>query len=88
MSYMEAAWERAFEASQAEEYEWYCECEQLTAMGWTKVIIPRSNFDQMQVVGQWLRDNCRHPYEHKLNAGEFIFEREKDAMLFRLAWMS
>jgi hypothetical protein len=85
---MEGAWERQLEASMHEEYEWHCECDYLKSLGWTKVKIPFRPFSEMQEIGHWIRDNCKHQYEHKLNAGEFIFERERDAMMFKLAWMS
>lgn len=86
MSVMEAAWERVYEASMAEEYEWYCTCTQLAAEGWVSVNIAKRPFDQMQDIGRWLEEHCKGGYDHKLTQGHFLFERETDATWFALTW--
>lgn len=59
----------------------------LENMGWTRVIIPiRSSNVFTQDITGWARDNCKFPYE--TDGRDFLFENDKDAMWFKMRWLS
>jgi hypothetical protein len=59
----------------------------LTQIGWTRVIlsgeVARNNAED---IVQWLKVNCKHPYEKSMT--DFLFENEKDANWFILRWLT
>ena len=59
----------------------------LEGIGWSRVMIDsqvaRNNKED---IVQWLKTNCKHPYEHA--ASDFLFESVQDANWFQLRWYS
>ena len=62
---------------------WNMMCE----LGWVRVDLPAETDVQQSIeIVEWLRKNIDNPYE---KAGrKFIFKDEKDAMWFKLRWLS
>jgi hypothetical protein len=59
----------------------------LQGIGWTRVIlrsdVARNNAED---IVQWLKVNCKQPYEK--SSTDFLFESEKDANWFILRWLT
>lgn len=59
----------------------------LVGMGWHRVMLTRFQDNKHAVdISYWLEDNIKNPFER--NGRDFIFQEEKDAMLFILRWAS
>ena len=59
----------------------------LESMGWTRVMLPSTLTSPQRVdIATWLNVNCKHP--HECHGRDFIFEDDRDAMWFKLKWLS
>jgi len=57
----------------------------LLEIGWTRVMIDRLQDNKHAIdITHWLRENCQGAYER--NGRDFLFENEKDAIMFILRW--
>jgi hypothetical protein len=55
--------------------------------GWIRVVLPPElDLEHSVEIVEWLRESVSHPYEKFQN--KFIFKDEKDAMWFKLRWLS
>jgi hypothetical protein len=53
--------------------------------GWIYIALTRSQDNTHSIdIGHWLEENCQGSYRQ--NSREFIFENEKDAIMFTLRW--
>lgn len=53
--------------------------------GWTRVSVSRLVDNKHAIdIAEWLKANCSSDYER--NGREFLFESEKDAIMFTLKW--
>lgn len=59
----------------------------LESLGWIRVMLPVFDSTKRYTdVVEWTTINCKHGFEqHKR---DYIFENEKDAMWFKLRWLS
>lgn len=88
MEYMEAAWQNQLEAAMEAEYEWYMRKSELSHYGWTLVSIDRDKAIQnAEGITAWIDERCKYGTDGVLHQGEFMFENEKEAMVFTLAWI-
>ena len=58
----------------------------LEGIGWQRVILPFSSIDFIKEVEEWAEDHLSGAYEK--HRSDFIFEDDKDAMWFKLRWLS
>jgi hypothetical protein len=59
----------------------------LCEIGWHQVIVPRPmTYEQSNELDQWLRDSIKG--RHWDRGLVFLFEEERDAMWFKLRWLS
>jgi hypothetical protein len=57
----------------------------LQGIGWTRVMIDRFQDNNHAVdITYWLEENIKNSFER--SGADFIFENEKDALLFILRW--
>lgn len=57
----------------------------LKGIGWTRVMLDRFQDNNHAVdITLWLEENIKNPFER--NGRDFIFENDKDAVLFILRW--
>jgi len=57
----------------------------LEGIGWTRVMLDRLQDNKHAIdITIWLEENIKNPFER--NGRDFIFENEKDAVLFILRW--
>jgi len=58
----------------------------LEGIGWTRVMLTRLQDNTHAVdITLWLEENIKNPFER--NGRDFIFENDKDAVLFILRWV-
>jgi hypothetical protein len=57
----------------------------LQDIGWTHIALTHSQDNTHTIdIGHWLEENCQGSYQQ--SGREFIFENEKDAIMFTLSW--
>lgn len=56
----------------------------LRDIGWTYITLPVLNITTRIDIIHWLEENCQGSYQQ--SGIEFIFENEKDAIMFTLRW--
>jgi hypothetical protein len=58
----------------------------LEGIGWKRILLDRFQDNNHAVdITYWLEKNIKNPFER--NGRDFIFENEKDALLFILRWV-
>ena len=58
----------------------------LQNIGWKRVMLNRLQDNNHAVdITLWLEENIKYPFER--NGRDFLFENEKDALLFILRWV-
>jgi hypothetical protein len=58
----------------------------LEELGWQRVILPILSVDDLKEIETWVEDHVTGAYEN--HRTDFIFEDDKDAMWFKLRWLS
>ncbi len=59
----------------------------LSELGWIRIILPGPlSINKLMKIHLWIKENCKGAYE--TNRSDFIFELERDAMWFKLRWLS
>lgn len=82
--------EYAIEAAKMlqEEIDWKVLCDLLIETGWTKVsikwIYTSINSSKAHIISQWCKNNLIGHYKGR--GDTWLFEHEKDAILFTLKW--
>lgn len=61
-------------------------CGMLTDLGWTKVVLKPMTRETSDEIDAWLVDNVSNPFETM--GLVWIFESSKDAMWFKIRWLS
>ena len=73
-----------------EEIDWEVMCELMTEIGWHKIQMPVSwssmTSEFQYEVKHWTSNNMKGNY--KARGRTWLFEKEKDAILFSLRWSS
>jgi len=69
-----------------EEIDWQILCSLLVETGWTKVYINWSNMSasKSHYIKEWCRNTLTGHYKGR--SGTWLFENEKDAIIFTLKW--
>jgi hypothetical protein len=75
-----------FAAQLAKEIDWELIADMLVADGWTKAeIVPFSRPELQRAVLNWVQTNVQGHYQNFET--QYVFQNEKDAVLFALKWV-
>jgi hypothetical protein len=70
----------------SQEIDFEIMCGMLTALGWTKVVLKPMTMETSEEIDAWLVENVSNPFETM--GLVWIFESSKDAMWFKIRWLS